>query len=177
MADEKSPAPALNAKQERFCEEYAVDLNGTQAAIRAGYSPKTAEQQACRLLRDARVQARIAELKAAQSQRLEITADQVLGNIMEISERCMQRAPVMVRRGRQMVQLVDEEGRNVWRFDSMGALKANELLGKHIKLFTERHEHSGPDGKPIQLQPVSSLSKEELQARIDAHLARRGIKA
>ena len=51
---------ALTDKQKRFCEEYLIDLNATQAAIRAGYSPKTAEQTASRLLRNVNVQEYIA---------------------------------------------------------------------------------------------------------------------
>lgn len=54
---------ALTDKQKRFCEEYLIDLNATQAAIRAGYSPKTAEQTASRLLRNVKVQEYIAKDK------------------------------------------------------------------------------------------------------------------
>ena len=56
-----SPMRKLTPKQQQFVEEYLVDLNATQAAIRAGYSAKTAEFQASRLLRNAKVQAAIAE--------------------------------------------------------------------------------------------------------------------
>ena len=52
---------ALTPKQKRFCEEYLIDLNATQAAIRAGYSLKTAEQTASRLLRNVKVQEYIAK--------------------------------------------------------------------------------------------------------------------
>ena len=54
-----------NAKHERFCVEYVVDHNGSRAATRAGYSEKTAAQQASRLLTDAKIRARIAELDTA----------------------------------------------------------------------------------------------------------------
>lgn len=54
---------ALTDKQKRFCDEYLIDLNATQAAIRAGYSPKTAEQTASRLLRNVKVQEYIAKDK------------------------------------------------------------------------------------------------------------------
>lgn len=69
---------ALNEKQKRFCEEYIVDLNGTQAAIRAGYSAATANEQAARLLANVSVQDYIRELQEARSKRTEITADRVL---------------------------------------------------------------------------------------------------
>ena len=54
----------MTDKQARFCEEYMIDLNATQAAIRAGYSPKTANEQAARLLANVSIQNRIAQLQA-----------------------------------------------------------------------------------------------------------------
>ena len=68
----------LTAKQQRFVEEYLIDLNGKQAAIRAGYSRKTAEVQGSRLLSIAKVAAAIAAAQDARSERTEITADMVL---------------------------------------------------------------------------------------------------
>ena len=68
----------LNDKQERFCKEYVIDLNGKQAAVRAGYSEKTAEVQASQLLTILKVQERIKELQSKISERLEITADMVV---------------------------------------------------------------------------------------------------
>lgn len=67
----------LNDKQERFCREYVIDLNATQAAIRAGYSEATAYSQAERLLRNVEVSNFISDLKDGISERLEITADMV----------------------------------------------------------------------------------------------------
>lgn len=65
----------LTDRQEMFCREYLIDLNATQAAIRAGYSPKTANQQAARLLVNVKVSERIAALKSERVERLEIDAD------------------------------------------------------------------------------------------------------
>lgn len=76
---------ALTAKQKRFCEEYIVDLNGTQAAIRAGYSPHTANEQAVRLLAKVSSQEYIQELKQARSARTEITADRVLQELASVA--------------------------------------------------------------------------------------------
>lgn len=68
-----------------FCADYLLDLNGTQAAIRAGYSPRTADQQASRLLRDPRVQLRISELKQTRVERLEMRVDAVVHRLAQIA--------------------------------------------------------------------------------------------
>jgi phage terminase small subunit len=63
----------LNAKQERFCHEYIIDLNATQAAIRAGYSEKTAQEQSSRLLSNVIIQKKINEAKENRSKSTGIT--------------------------------------------------------------------------------------------------------
>jgi len=68
----------LTDKQEMFCKEYLIDLNATQAAIRVGYSVKTAEAQSSRLLTNVNIQERITELKEKRSNRIEMNADGVL---------------------------------------------------------------------------------------------------
>jgi len=68
----------LTPKQQRFVEEYLIDLNATQAAIRAGYSEKTAEVQGCRLLTIAKIGLAVREAMEKRSARTEITADRVL---------------------------------------------------------------------------------------------------
>ena len=77
---------ALTDKQDMFCREYLVDLNATQAAIRAGYSEKTANAQAGRLLVNVSVQERIQELKLERGERLEVDADYVLKRLVEIDQ-------------------------------------------------------------------------------------------
>lgn len=74
----------LNAKQEMFCQEYIVDLNGTQASIRAGYSEKTANRIASQLLSKLDIQARIAELKTSRCEEVKIDANYVLKRLVEI---------------------------------------------------------------------------------------------
>ncbi|TAI99819.1 terminase small subunit [Pectobacterium versatile] len=77
---------ALKDKQEAFCREYLVDLNATQAAIRAGYSPKTANRIASELLSKLDIQQRISELKESRNGRVEIKADYVLQRLAEIDQ-------------------------------------------------------------------------------------------
>lgn len=129
--------------------EYPKDFNATQAAIRAGYSPKTANREGARLLSNAVIVEAMAAAREERIERTEITVDYILANTQEVLERCLQRAPVMVRRGRDMVQLEDDEGRDVWQFDARGAMGALSLLSKHTGGFSEKHEHSGPKGAPI----------------------------
>ena len=78
------PVAELNAKQEMFCREYIVDLNATQAAIRTGYSERTANAQAGRLLSNVSIRARIEELKAARNEEVKIDANYVLKRLVEI---------------------------------------------------------------------------------------------
>ncbi len=76
----------LNDKREAFCQEYLVDLNGTQAAIRAGYSEKTANRIASQLLSKLDVQERIAELMDSRNKSTQIEASYVLTRLKEIDE-------------------------------------------------------------------------------------------
>ena len=158
---------ALPAKQQRFVEEYLIDLNQTQAAIRAGYSERTANEQATRLMKNKRVAAAIEAGKAIRSKRTEITQDYVISNLALVVERSLQRAPVLTMSGNQVI---DEEGRHVWKFDAPGANKALELLGKHLGMFSDKVkvEHTGKDGGAIETQTtttldVGSLTDEQLR--------------
>lgn len=74
----------LNAKQARFAAEYLVDLNAKQAAIRAGYSPRTAHAQGCRLLNDADVAAAIQAAMGARAERVQLESDEVLRQLRAI---------------------------------------------------------------------------------------------
>jgi len=76
---------ALNDKQRRFADEYLIDLNATKAAERAGYSPKTANEQGARLLANVSVQALLTECMQARAKRTEITQDRVLQEIARIA--------------------------------------------------------------------------------------------
>lgn len=75
---------ALNAKQERFVAEYLIDLNQTQAAIRAGYSPRSAEVQGSRLLSNANIKQAVSEAQAKRSKRTELTQDRVVNELARL---------------------------------------------------------------------------------------------
>lgn len=74
----------LTPKQARFVEEYQIDLNATQAAIRAGYSEKTAKEQASRLLTNVNVQEEVQKAMESRSERTQVTADMVIGELAKI---------------------------------------------------------------------------------------------
>lgn len=78
-------AKLKNPKHEMFCQEYMIDLNQTQAYIRAGYSPREAESAAARLSANVKVRARINELKAERSVRTGVTADRVVRELARIA--------------------------------------------------------------------------------------------
>lgn len=77
---------ALTAKQECFVAEYLIDLCATKAAIRAGYSKRTADQQGSRLLKNPKVAAAIVEAKAKRAKRTEINSDWVLNRLTDEAE-------------------------------------------------------------------------------------------
>lgn len=143
----------LTDKQTAFVREYLVDLNATQAAIRAGYSERTASRIGPQLLGKTCVREAIEKAQAKRARRVEVTQDYVLSNLVEVVERTMQRVPVLDRKGEQVT---DEEGRAVWTFDAKGANRALELLGKHLGIFTDKvkAEVSGPDGGPVASEIV-----------------------
>lgn len=75
----------LTPKQQRFADEYLIDLNATQAAIRAGYSPKSAEQQGSRLLSNAKVRAYIDERMAEHSKRTGVNQERIIRELARIA--------------------------------------------------------------------------------------------
>ena len=84
-SEEDAPQLGLTLKQQRFVDEYMVDLNATQAAIRAGYSSETAQEQSSRLLSNVMVQAAISAARKEQQKRTAITADTVLIEIANVA--------------------------------------------------------------------------------------------
>ena len=142
----------LTPKQQRFVEEYLIDLNATQAAIRAGYSKKTAQQIGAQNLLKLVIQEAIQEAQSKLSKRTGITQDYVLSNIQKVIERCMQQEAVQARDGSPLlVEGPEGDLACLFEFKETGALKGLELLGKHLGLFVDKVQHSGPNGGPIDL--------------------------
>ena len=121
----------LTAKQCLFVTHYLSCLNATEAALKAGYSEKNANKMGPELLGNTRIRDAIATQQAAREARTLITAEKILMDIDAIRANAMR---------------LDDDGNMV---DKNAAIKACELLGKHQKLFSDRIEHSGVDGKPL----------------------------
>jgi len=165
----------VTPKQARFVEEYLIDLNATQAAIRAGYSAKTAEVQGPRLLGNVRVAAAIRAAQDDRSDRVEITQDWVLSRLASVAERCLQAEPVYDRKGdRVMVETPDGDEAPAFTFNAAGANGALGLLGKHLGMFKDKVEVAGPEGGPIAMTAVdvSGLTLDQLRALAAVKLAK-----
>ena len=130
----------LSAKQQAFVDQYVIDRNASRAYLAVyGGKPKSAGASGARLLKDVRIATEVAQRVAVASEKSTITVAYVLENLTEVVERCMERAPVMVRAedGKGMEQKVDEDGNRVWQFDSRGATAALTLLAKHLGMLKD----------------------------------------
>ena len=121
----------LNAKQEMFCREYLIDLNASQAAIRAGYSEKTAKEIGHENLTKPHIAEFIHELKRERAESVKIDAAWVLSQAVKLHQRCMQAEKVTLPNGDPML---DPDGNPVYKFEHSGAAKSLEIIGKHISV-------------------------------------------
>lgn len=132
---------ALTPKQTKFIDEYLIDLNASQAAIRAGYAPDSASVEGSRLLANVNVSGVLREKQEILAKKLNVTQEWVLQRFLDISNRCMQAEPVLNRKGQQIL-VENAEGDMVpaFMFDSTGANKATEMIGKHLGMFSDKTE-------------------------------------
>lgn len=126
----------MNDKQKRFADEYLIDLNGTKAAIRAGYAENSAAVQASQMLNNEEIKKYLDQRKQEIDDELGISAYWVKKRFKEISDRCMTAEPVMIKVDGEWV----ESGE--YQFDSSGANKATESLGKIIGVFEKDNSQS-----------------------------------
>lgn len=163
----------LTPKQQRFVEEYLIDLNATQSAIRAGYSEKTADSIGLQLLRKTQVAEAIAGAKAERSEQTQIDSAYVLKRLVEIDQ--MDVLDIMDDNGNvkpikdwpkiwrqyisniETISLEDEAG---WlkKIKWPDKVKNLELLGRHVSVgaFKDKVEHSGK----LEIQSLSDLMDE-----------------
>lgn len=167
---------SLTPKQKRFVGEYLIDLNATQAAIRAGYSQKTAQEQSARLLSNVMVQTELQQAMRRREVRTEITQDKVLRELARIGFADIRKA---VKWGDSVAVLNDDTGDTVITHglallgsDSIDDETASAIaevseskhglkvkfhdkqaalvnIGKHLGMFVEKTELTGKNGGPI----------------------------
>lgn len=172
------PADKLTPKQRVFCEEFLIDLNGKQAAIRAGYSKKSAAVIASENLIKPNVVDHIQYLMEERSKRTEITADAVLQELAKLGFSNMEDYTTLhdgvltadlsnvTRDQMAAVQEFTVDTRKdgddqveKFRFKLADKKASLDLLGRNLKLFTDRVEHTG-------LNPNKDLTDEELFLKV-----------
>lgn len=175
-----TPRSDLTPRQERFCIEYCRDSNGTQAAIRAGYKEHAADAQASTLLTLPKVRNRLDELYAEVMRSAGIDAGRVIREIARIAFFSLKSAAdwsadhVTLRDSKELsdddaaaiseVSILRTKYGDTVRIKAHDKPRALELLGKHLKLFTEKTEVSGPGGGPVRVEyDYSKLTTCELQ--------------
>ena len=177
----------LTPKQDLFVMEYVVDLNGKQAAIRAGYSARTAEVQASRLLSHVKVQEAVQRAQESLLARVAVTQEDVIRELAQIafsdmgsyakwgpdgidlkeSDKLPEGATRVVA---EVSQTVTKDGGSV-KFRLHNKLEALEKLGKHLGLFIDRHEVSGTvkhvlEGVPPEKLRAMADVYEVLEAKV-----------
>jgi len=177
----------LTAKKQRFVAEFLVDMNGSAAARRVGYSERSARVIAQRLMRDPAVLDAIAQARTKIAAKLEVTAERVLAEIAKMGFANMMDYITVTPAGDAVIDFtaldrdkaaaiqevtVDEytegrgdDARNVKRvrFKLADKRASLELLGKNLRLFTEKVELTGKDGGPIQ---ATNVPPEEAYKRM-----------
>lgn len=180
---------ALTPKQQRFVDEYLIDLNATQAAIRAGYSKKTADQQASRLLTNVKVKEFVAKSMEGRCERTRVDADYVLHRLTEIDQmdfidilnddmsfKPVRLWPKVWRQylsGFDMAEMFEGGGDDremtgiLKKIKWPDKVKNLELLGKHVSVnaFRDQLGISNPAGGPIQatIADLGKLTDEQLE--------------
>lgn len=143
----------LTAKQKKFCREYVLDLNGKQAAIRSGYSAKTAEVQAARLLSYAKVSEFVRQLQAELEERSKVKADDVINELAKIAFSDMGKFFTIDNRILDVTQMDEDQTRVIQQVEvnelregdmtigttkklkTYDKIRALEALGKHFGIF------------------------------------------
>lgn len=168
----------LTPKQEMFCLEYLKDLNATQAAIRAGYSEKTANRIATENLSKLVIQQRIAELKEERQSELQIDAKHVLKRLVDIDQldvldivnedgtiKPIKQWSKDWRKSISDISVIQTETQTITKIKLPDKLKNLELLGKHIQVsaFSENVKVSDPNGNRFVIEVKDQQTKEDLE--------------
>jgi len=139
-AKEKTEAQKLGEKLKpqvrKFVQEYLIDLNGKEAAIRAGYSERTAASQASRMLRDPDVKEYRDALLQEQFEAIGVTQHTIAAEVWSIFQKCMQKEPVL-----EWNSVTKQwENKGVWTFNVKGALKALDMMNSMLPQMNQGEE-------------------------------------
>ena len=144
----------LNIKQQLFADYYLANGCNATRAYKEAYksSQRVAEVNGTKLLGHTRVAAYVEKRQAEIKEQTTVTQEFVVKSLKEVAKRCMQQEPVMEfdNESKSLVQstAIDENGNEIglYKFDSAGANKALELLGKTLGIFKDKKELSTPEG-------------------------------
>lgn len=160
MSEEKKKK--LTPKQKKFVKEYQKDLNATQAAKRAGYSEKTAQEIGSENLSKPIVAEAIKKDVDKTLEKLGIDAEYILGSIKETMERSKQATPVLDKKGFPIL-IENNKGDMVpaYTFEAHAVLKGAELLGKYknLKIFSDKVEHSGEVEHTVKVSEIDLIER------------------
>jgi phage terminase small subunit len=162
----------LSPKRQKFCEEYLIDFNGTQAAIRAGYAPRTAQEQSARLLSNAIVSNHVSELRKAQADSAAITVQRVIqelsriatfdirklynadGSLKNVHDLDDDTAAALI--GIDASEIVSPDGELTGYLKKVKMAdknKAIEMLMRYFGAFNDRVEHTGQQNNVVIVLP------------------------
>ena len=129
----------MNAKQTQFVVEYIKCKNATEAAVKAGYSKKTAQQIGSRLLLNVVIKAEIDKLTQKIINKAIVDESYFVSSLRTVLDRCMQAKPKMFynKEIKEYEHATNEDGELLFEFDSMGANASLKTLGQYLKLFDE----------------------------------------
>lgn len=147
----------LTPKERRFVWEYETDWNGTRAAIRAGYSEKSAAVTASRLLKKAKVAAYARVRAREQYKAMNINRETLSIKLQRLLEQCMEGTPHLSWSSEAKKYIPD----GTFVFDSRGAASALKMLGESIGMFEQRISHSGDISVEQYLQQISDKEADE----------------
>lgn len=159
----------LNEMQKKFCQEYVKCLNATKAAKKAGYSEKTANEQGARLLAKVSIQEYISKLQEGIAKRNQISQDEIVQDLIEIKNRCMQNVPVMYfdRVEKEWKHEGLEYGEPLYKFDSQGATKALDLLSKITGAYEKDNFQKQTVLNPVQKVFINKETQDTTDNHID----------
>lgn len=146
--------PLANQQHENLAQTYVETASKKKAGEKAGYTDKS---NAFRAILRPDVQERIKFLQEERAEELGIDAYYVLNNLKSIAERCMQTEQILDKDGMPVfIRGGDDEYAAAYKFEHNGALKANELIMKHLGMLSEKvkHEHTGADGKDLEIKVI-----------------------